>query len=56
MLQRTVAQIPSTLSEKAVHDISGALMLAGSRTCFALYLQIQECSIAYVARISRGLH
>jgi starvation-inducible DNA-binding protein len=38
MLQRTSLTIPSTLSEKAVHDISGALMLLLSDV-FALYLK-----------------
>src|SRR5258708_38771454 len=38
MLQRTSLTIPSTLSEKAVHDISGTLMLLLSDV-FALYLK-----------------
>src|SRR5882724_3588092 len=41
MLQRTSLTTPSTLSEKAVHDISGALMLLLSDV-FALYLKTKN--------------
>ncbi len=41
MLQRTLLTTPTTLSEKAVHDISGALMLLLSDV-FALYLKTKN--------------
>jgi starvation-inducible DNA-binding protein len=51
MLQRTSLTIPSTLSEKAVHDISGALMLLLSDV-FALYLKSKNFHWHILARIS----
>ncbi len=41
MLQRTSLTTPTTLSEKAVHDISGALKLLLSDV-FALYLKTKN--------------